>query len=344
MAVTNPSDLFIPEVAADYASQAFVQSLEPLSLIGAPGSGAPIELMNDPVFGVQGQYYQRPIFKRVGSTLVARRDITSNSTLTPVNLTGDNEIGVKLHRRIGPLDVSKDAARLSKATPEEISAQIGTQAGQEFALNMQFSVIKAILGMIAGSTTSHTVTVWNATARTNMSPDVLNQALQIMGDQREAFRRGAKLILRSESLNDLFTDAMGRAFTNVGDKALQGNLNTNTLGMEFKQADVSALTVADAGFDKYISLLLGAGAIQVWNILPMTFYPLFTILDQEQVLDRFRADCDFAIACHGAKWDSANGGANPTDTALALSTNWDTTYSQHQELKLVEVVHNYSAN
>ncbi len=347
MAVTNPSDLFIPEVAAEYSSQAFVQSLELMQgLVGAPGSGAPIELMNDPVFGVEGQYLTRPVFKRIGSTLVARRDITSNSGLTPVNLTGGTEIAAKIHRRIGPVDVSVDAANLSRATPEQISAEIGKQAGEELMLNIQQSIIASLNGIVDGSTTTHTVTSWAAATRTNLSPSLLDGGLNIFGDYRERFRRSAKILTRSEAVRDLFADAQGRAFNGVGDKALAGVMDTNTLGMGVPlMVDSASLTVADAGFDKYITLLIGAGCLQVWFTKPMTFYPNFQVLDQEQVLNRTRADADFAIGAHGASYDTAAGGANPNDTALALSTNWDSNpYSNHRELKIAKLVHNYSGN
>lgn len=347
MAVTNPSDLFIPEVCLDYSRQAFTQSLQLYNgLMGPAGRGAPIEIVDEPMFDVQGQYIQRPVFKRIGSGLVARRDVTSNSTVTPVNLTGDNDIGVKINRRIGPVDVTKDAARLSKATPEEISAEIGKQAGEELALNVQTSVINALVGIVGGVTASaNTYTAWSATSRTNLSPSVLNATLNLMGDYRETFRKGAKILTRSECVLDLANDGIGRSYTNVGDRALQGVLGVNTLGMgEPVVVDAAPLTVPDAGFDKYYTLLLGAGAMQIYFPLPLTIYPLFQILDQEQVLDRWRADFDFALSTNGAKWDVSNGGANPTDASLATTTNWDATFTRHQEVKILQAIHNYSGN
>ncbi len=119
---------------------------------------------------------------------------------------------------------------------------------------------------------------------------------------------------------------------------------TNTLGMDFAMTDDSTLTVADAGFDKYITLLVGPGALQLWFTLPMTIYPMFQTTLPEQVLNRWRADSDFAVGTHGATYDSANGGANPTDAALATSTNWDSTVSSHKEVKIIKIVHNYSGN
>lgn len=347
MAVTNPSDLFIPEVSADYSSQAFVQSLELMNnLIGPVGSGSPIEIMNDPIFGVEGQYFQRPIFKRVGSTLVARRDVTSNSNTTPVNITGDNEIGVKVHRRIGPLNYTLDALNISRATPENFSAEVGKQIGEELALNMQHTIIATALGILAGvGSTVNTYSPWNATSRTNLSPAVLNATLNLMGDQRNKFKSGAHIVTRSECVLDLTNDGIGRSYQGVGDRALQGAMNVNTLGMgDPLMVDDALLTTADAGFDKYTTILFGAGAMQIWFTKPLTMYPVFQNTLPEQVEMRIRGDADFALGTHGAKYDSTNGGANPTDATIATSTNWDSTYTSAKEVRLLSAVHNYSGN
>lgn len=346
MAVTQASDLFIPEVCIEYASQKFVQSIDLMQqMVG--GEESPIQIMNDPIFSSEGQYIQRPVFTRIGSTLVTRRDITSTSSVTPLKLAGSNEIGVKVHRKIGPVDVSEDAARLSRATPAEISQELGKQMGEELALNMQHTLIAASLGALDGiSGTAHTLSVWSATARTNLSPDLLNRALELMGDQRQKFRTEAKILTRSESHTDLYTDALGRNFPGVGDRALKGDMYTNDLGMgPACVVDDSLLTTADAGFDKYHTLLLGKGFMQVWFTLPFQLYPVFgPILDQEQVIIRLRADADFAVGVHGKQWDVANGGANPSDSTIATSTNWDDTFSNHREVRGLKITHNYSNN
>jgi hypothetical protein len=110
--------------------------------------------------------------------------------------------------------------------------------------------------------------------------------------------------------------------------------------------DDALLTTADAGFDKLTTLLIGAGAIQVWFNLPMTVYPMFQVLDQEQVLNRWRADFDFSIGAHGVAYDYVVGGANPSDSALATTTNWEAgspIYSNRKEVRILSAVHNGSS-
>jgi len=40
----------------------------------------------------------------------------------------------------------------------------------------------------------------------------------------------------------------------------------------------------------------------------------------------------FNVGCTGFKWDVTNGGANPTDTALGTTTNWDKAMAEDKNL------------
>lgn len=346
MAITNASDLFVPQVAMRYARQQFVQSIELLSKMMGPSDMSPIQICNDPVWSSEGQTMERPLFARIGASLVTRRDITSNASVTPVKMTGVDETAVKLNRKIGPVDVSVDATRLSRATPEEFSMELGKQAGEEIALNMQTSIIAASMGAIAAMTaTAHTSTVWAAGVRTNLSPSVLNGGLNLEGDFRERFRRTATMLFHSSVLQDLAGDAIGRGYQGVGDQALRGALMTNTLGMDWAMVDDNTyLHTTGGGFDHFYTLLLAAGFAQLWFTLPITIYPILQVLDQQQVVHRWRADFDFALGFHGMQYNVGAGGNNPTDGSLNSSANWTPVYSNHKEVKAVEIVHNYSGS
>jgi hypothetical protein len=344
MAVTLASDLFVPEVSLEYMQQAFVESLEPLGQWVGSDPRAPIRFLNDPTIAVEGQYLQGPTFARMGSSLVSRRDITSTSNTTPVKLTGVNNIGVKLHRKVGPVDVSRDAARLARGDMNSYWAEIGRQAGEELAYNVQTSLIASLRGIVASmSGTPHTYSPWSATVRTNLSPTVLEIARNKMGDAR---RRLTHAMTHSQSEHDMLLHAIGRG-TPGGDAALQGVENTNKFGLNWAISDNAYLTTADAGFDKIHTLLAGANVLELYFHMPMLVYPLDRDLLTEQVIERWRGDADFTVRCPHAPWDVTNGGANPTDANLATSTNWDgaagaNTYSDHRELPLVEIVHNGS--
>jgi len=340
MAETLASDLFIPEVAAQYARQAFVENMDVMSLIGGPGSGAPIELVNDPVFSSEGQYLSMPVFKRI-SSLGTRRDLTSVSAVTDLELTSGDEKAVKVHKKLGSVVHSLDAGRLSRASSEQISAEIGMQFGESAFLMLRETILNAARGAIAAmTTTAHTHDVWSATVRTNLSRTLINALKAKFGDSREKVKA---VICRSESMQDLVDEYLGAGVTGIADEATRAGIILSSLGVSLTMCDSAALTTADGGFNKAHALILGPGAIKVGYSLPLTVYPPFLDTSKEQVLLRARGDVDYWVGIKGMGYNSGAGGANPTDAALLSAANWSVVYSDHREVLLGELVHNASA-
>jgi hypothetical protein len=128
----------------------------------------------------------------------------------------------------------------------------------------------------------------------------------------------------------------------IADNASRGD-NPHTLGLDFAIADDAALTLADAGFDKYYTLLLGPNCMEL-DIIAMEFTPLWMNPKAENVEFVLRGDVDFEIRIPGFQWDVVSAGTNPDLTAASLSTNWDPTYTDHREVLAAMGVHNYSDN
>lgn len=348
MAVTLPSDFFLPQLALQYMRQGFYESLQPMQrLVSSTDPNAPICLVNDPTMEVS-QYVQGPTFARMGTSAVSLRDITSNSAATVVKLTAQNDVGVKCHRKAGPFEWTLDAARLAGLGNDDMSraaavtAEIATQVGEYLALNVQTSMINAIKGMVEAITgTAHTSSVWASGARTNISPSQLNTALNLMGDARDYI---TAWLMRSETVQDLYSDAIGRSYPNVGDRALAGDTDTNTLGRVKAMRDDASMNASPGGFQKYWTFGLGPQALYLYFTQPLTMYDPYVATDRETVTIRLRWDFDFEIRGRGLAWNSGAGGANPTDTALSTSANWTPTYTSHKEVRLVEIIHNYSGN
>jgi len=342
-----PTDFFLPQLALQYTRQAFNDSIQLMQRLVGSGPNSPVQLLNDPTMEVS-QYLQQPRFARMGLGLISVRDITSNAASTVQKLTAVNDQGVKLHRKVGPVEWTYDAARLAGLGNDDntraalISAEYGRQVGEYMALHIQRSVISALMGMVGGMTaTAHTVSPYSASARTNLSPAVLNSGLNLMADARDLI---TSLVMRSESLQDLYNDAIGRSYPNVGDQALAGNTDTNCLGKIKAMVDDPALTAVGAPFSKYFTLGLGAQCMQVYATLPFTTYIPYVATDRETVTVRLRGDFDIELAPRGLQWNSGSGGANPSDANLATGGNWTPTYTSHKEVKIIQIVHNYSGN
>ena len=129
----------------------------------------------------------------------------------------------------------------------------------------------------------------------------------------------------------------------IADRAANGAVAT--LNKPYEVVDSAALTVADGGFDKYYSIGMGAGAVFLDVLSAPIVAPPQIVNNAEVPYMVTRVDMDFAIAIKGVAWDSANGGANPAvATTLATTSNWDPTYDDHRQVKLVVAEHNASTN
>jgi hypothetical protein len=338
MAVTEHGDLGVPEIYDVTFRQALQDALGIRGLIGT-GPEAIIKLHDATP---QGHYQHRPTYKRMGSTLVSRRDITSTANTTPLELTATDAIGVTCRRKIGPVDVSADAGRISHMSEPAIWVEIATQAAEEYAANFQTSAISALMGIVASmSGTPHTLSVWNATNRTNLDLDLIARGTGLMGDRDTDLRA---IIMHSLVKTDLLRSQLGMGFDTGAGAVMNEFDRIATLGLTRVALQHDSLKTADAGFNKFHTLLLGVNALFV-SMLTNVVYPQQMDLLPEQVIKRWRADVDFAIGCPAAQWDVTNGGANPTDAALATSTNWDgaagaNPYTDSREVKIVQLTHN----
>lgn len=339
MSTSLVSDFFVPEVALEYARQAFVTSMDFFNQAFASGEGAVVSVVDPEALTEGGQFIQTPILKRI-SSLVSRRDLTSVAGITGLKLEGTQGRAALVNKKVGHVEYTPDAEWLSKLQPGQISQEVGQQAGEESASAIQSSVLNAISGAIdAVAASAHTHSVWAAAVRTNLSPSLLQAGRMLLGD---FLSRIGLWVLRSESFSDLFLDAIGRSYDAVGGMALRGDPATNTLGKPFAMLDNAILTTADAGFDKYHTLGLGAGVAKVRIVRPLTFYPEVQYINTEQVTRHIRADFDYMVEIPNFAFDAST--PNPTDANLADSTKWTPVYGSHKEFAAVKITHNYSGN
>ena len=338
MAVSLPSDFTpIPQVLLPKARQAFVARALSNAFIGS-GSGFPVQMMNDPGFINGGQYLSGPTFKQLLSA--TRRDITSTSALTASKVEGVDNQGVICNRRSQLVEFADDSY-IAGFSREAISAELGRQAGEMVADDMLSTIIAAIRGLVeAVGSSAHISNVWAASGtRTNLSPSSIDGGRFLMGD---AMARLTHILTRSEAWRDMRSHAVGQAYDTVGGVALKGDMNANNDLVRTIRDDAS-LTDSDAGFDKYFTMLMGAGILEVFFVKPMTIETDRRI-DNETKKTQWRVDWDLGLRCPHMKYNSGAGGANPTNATLKSSANWTDTMSNHKELALVEIQHNYSNN
>lgn len=334
-----PSDFTpVPQVMLPHMRQAFVtRSAEMLGQVLGSTANFPIQLMNDPGFIGGGQYLEGPTFVQIVAE--TRRDITSVSAITADKITGVNNKGVIQNRRTNLISFADDTF-IAGFNREQISAELGQQLGEQVAEGMCANIIAALRGIIEAVTSSaHTKDVWSASVKTLLTPDLIDDGRFLMGDRMD---RITHMIVRGESNRDLRSDAIGRGYDTVGGLALQGADNRNQHGLIKSVRDDSLLQVADAGYNKAITLLLGAGVLKFWFVKPVEVETIRFITNETKSTS-WRADWDQGVQCGALAYNSGAGGANPSTSALATSANWTDNMTSAKELNAVEIIHNATA-
>jgi len=353
MARTLPSDLFIPEVATEYAYSEFTERLLLLQMALSGVSGSPILVVPPDRLTDEGERLTMPYFKRMAN-LVTRRDLTSISAPTPKKLDGGKRAMVVIRAKIGPIEISLDAAKVSRATEADISAEIGRQAGQNMSKYVQdsmFRIIFASLGLTFGGV-SHVYDGYKpfaplksttSSVKNTMSLGMLNKGKVLLSDYLMEL---STMLLRSEIASDLVELNLAQGYDTIaGYTALTGNVRSLGLGEPIVidnslMASVnpsgsragSGSGTGDPSKSLFRTLLLGPGCGVMTFPHNLTMWTQGPLTDAEAPYIRILGNFDFAFMLRGAGWKAASP-ANPTTAEQADSGNYeDVTTGGHKEV------------
>jgi hypothetical protein len=102
-----------------------------------------------------------------------------------------------------------------------------------------------------------------------------------------------------------------------------------TFNRPFLATDAASLWI-DATTDTYQVLGLVPGAIRLTADTQLSQVIVQEVTGGENLKLRIQGERDWLVAVKGYTYDYANGGANPSDAALATATNWDLVASSHK--------------
>jgi len=245
-----------------------------------------------------------------------------------------NERGVKLCLRVGPLAMTPDQARLAGLSTGALEQEFASQMAQAVRVKIRDLFLIAAKAAIQGMTTAaHTYSVYE----TNDSDDsaILKTALLARALQATMKDRGDRItgwITRPECYGDLVAAQVATTASGIAERTGDGGAPF-TLGKPMEQVE-SATLVEDGGTndDKWDTLGIGPGFCELEFMSPPQIYQPVFKLDVEPVQIILRADLDLLLRFTGCQWDIGSGGANPDDTNLGTSTNWDPVASDHKDV------------
>ena len=272
---------------------------------------------------LEGDYAKTRFFDRLTGG-VARRDTTSVSAATDTALTMDEVISVKCSRAFGPYAQTLDAFEKAQISSDQMTSNLAVMFADEFlkdALNTGLTAGVAALKQTTGS--QDLLLDYSGTGE--LSHAALVQGRAKMGD---AFGRIKAWVMHSKPFHDLVEAQISVASGNVADFVIYEG-NAGTLGIPVIVTDSSSL-VLDATTDNYYTLGLVENGIVVQESENRRMVSdLITGLDN--LVMRVQGEHAYNVEVKGFKWDTANGGANPTAATIGTETNWDSVVADDKD-------------
>lgn len=285
----------------------------------------------------EGYFSREAFFKAIADgTIISRRDLTGTSTTADTALTQDEFIGVKLHRKIGPIATSRGAMRSIMRDPGEFSVLIGQQAAKGTAVNMLNDALTGAVAALGGqSSVVHNVTA--ASPTDTISTDNLIQTLGKAGDSAGDI---ALWVMHSTAYYKLVRDQVS---SHSFDAVAGVNIATGTavtLGRPVLITDSSALFGNTSPTDPVRVLGLRRGGLMVENS-ELEDMVVDDVTGYDQLAIRVQGELAYTLKIMGFKWDVTTAGANainPTGTVLATGSNWDLAATSYKSLAGVMMI------
>ncbi len=275
---------------------------------------------------VKGDHELRSFIKKING-MITRRDTTSVSAVTDLAVAMDEVVSVKLNRKIGPVAQTLDAWKKAALSVQE--ADWDPDGATIFSRYLGAMVAKDIeAGMLDDSLLACRTFLENANTNSNrhtiaanglLKTDALVSALSLMGDAANNIRAW---VMHSKVYFDLLQNQINPA--NNGTDLAFATITAAapvSLNRPIFVTDSPSLVVAGAP-NLYRTIGLVPGAIDLINSEEQTVVTDI-VTGLENLVVRMQGEFAFNLSILGAKWDVANGGANPNGTALSTAANWD---------------------
>lgn len=275
-----------------------------------------------------GDYEYESFFKDIAS-LVTRRDNTSTSSASKLSMAQDEFVRVKLNRKIGPVDQSRDSFRkiFARYSEMEFSGILGQQiavAQQLDMLNSTLLATRAALVNVSGGAMMYTVPS-SGTVTTTSLVDTLAK----MGDRSD---RIVAWVMHSKVYFNLVKEQITQKIDGVANFNVQTGTPI-TLNRPVIVTDSPSLktTAGSPAVDTYYTLgLTSNGAL--CEVTETSDIVIDDVTGNENLITRLQGEFAYNVGVKGFKYDVGNGLANPNATALGTGTNWDIAVSDNKSL------------
>jgi len=266
-----------------------------------------------------GDYEYESFFKDITS-LVSRRDTTSTSAATKLSMAQDEFIRVKLNRKIGPVDQTRDSFRkvFARYSETEFAGILGGQIAVAQQLDMMNSGLlaaRAALDNVSSNAMRYTIPSSGTITTAGMV-----SALALMGDRAD---RIVAWVMHSKPYYDLVKEQIAAKIDGVANFNVQTGTPI-TLNRPVLVTDSASLKVTSGSpaVTDYYTLGLTANGV-LCEVTETSDIVIDDVTGGENIITRLQGEFAYNVGVKGFKYDVGNGAANPNATALGTGSNWD---------------------
>lgn len=264
-----------------------------------------------------GDYEYENFFTSI-SGLVSRRDNTSTSSATKLSMAQDEFVRVKLNRKIGPVDQSRDSFRKLFARYSE--TEFAGILGQQIAVAQQLDMANASLLATRAALVNQSSLLSTVASNGTITTPALVDGLALMGDRAD---RIVAWVMHSKVYYNLVKEQIAQKIMGISNFNVQTGTPV-TLNRPVFVTDSPSLKVTSGSpaVTDYYTLGLTAGGV-LCEVTETSDIVVQDVTGNEVLMVRLQGEFAYNAGLKGFKWDVANGGANPSDTALGTGSNWD---------------------
>lgn len=276
---------------------------------------------------VNNDYGKKSFFKNLDA--VSRRDDTSTATANGIKLLMDEDISVKVKRKFGPVETTRDALRSQGIDPDQASYYAGLAMADGTKQEMLNTVVSALDAALSAS--NNNIDVSGIANANQMSHLNLNKALALMGDNSSNVKLWVMSGAAYHALIGSMLSGTAPQFNDSGISVYNGG--APTLARPVLVTDSSALSPTD----KFVILGLTENAAML-KISEDPEAISHVISGNENLITRFQGESAYNIQLKGYKWNIGSGGRNPAAAALNTASNWTKNVTSDKSLPGVRLV------
>lgn len=282
-------------------------------------SGGAIRLTTKSILG---NFQYNSFFQNLGAAIATRRDLTSVSGQTDTPMTQSEIISVKLNRKLIPVTQTRDAFRkiFGSYSVTEFSGLMAAQYANAMQLEMVNTGLAAARAALKQQSASYVTQSSLGTITTND----LFSSLAAMGDQAN---RVVCWVMHSKPYYDLVKSQTTANITGVSNFTI-ATASPVTCNRPVLVTDSASLiaNLTSPDLNNYFTLGLVDSAINVENSEEQEIV-LQDVTGLENLSIRIQGEYAYNLSLRGFQWDVNSGSSNPSATAVALGTNWDTAFT-----------------